>query len=444
MSGSPLTRAVRDYADINALLLSRVRDDPCPYAARGSIAGIAISALLERAGNPQRQLRFLHVAGSKGKGSVALLAEQLLRSAGEATGTYTSPHLRRWNERVRVNGAAVDDATLAAALESLRGHLVRLDATDSALAPSFFDVVTAAAIVAFARAGCRTVVLETGLGGLYDATNVISPAACCITSIELEHTDKLGNTLAEIARHKAGIIKPGAPVVTGRLPPEARSAVAARIQATQSRELRLDHDWHLHSTAVGDGLARDVVYRETWSATGYEAIFRIHHPAEHMAVNAGLALALVRAAGFTPNPSSLASCRLPARAQLLRERPWVMVDGAHTSASLAALHESLDRICASGRHFVVSATRGKSLHALATLMSGAARVWVTRADAMRSADAEEVAKELRALMADTPVQVEADPVAALNQACEALRPDELLCVCGSVYLAGLALDVYQV
>lgn len=432
---------MRGYAGIDRLLMSRVRDDPRPYAARAAIAGRAVSALLERAGRPHAALRFLHLAGSKGKGSVALMAEHLLLGCGEPTGTYTSPHLRRWNERVRVNGTPVDDAALAGALETLRPHVAALDALDEALAPSFFDLLTAAALLVFARARCRTVVLETGLGGLLDATNVVRPAACCITSIELEHTDKLGTSLEAIARHKAGIIKPGAAVVSAALPPQAEAVVERRAAEAGSRELRLGRDWQLDSAPGERPFTRRARYTERADGeSGYAAEFEVPHPAAHMARNAGLALALVRAAGFDPDPRTLAACRLPARAQVLRERPWIVVDGAHTEASLEALGESLDCVAAASRRFVLSATQGKPLAALAALVRGAEQVIVTRADALRSAPATAVAEQLRARLDGARVEAIEDPRAALAAARAGLAADAVLCVCGSVYLAGLALE----
>lgn len=440
MTLDALTRPCTDYRDIERLLLSRVREDPRPYAARGAIAGKAVRALLARVGDPQQDLRFLHVAGSKGKGSVALLAECLLRAAGEAVGTYTSPHLQRWNERIRVHGEAVDDTTLAAALETLRPHVAALDALGDALAPSFFDLVTAAGLLVFARSHCRVVVLEVGLGGLYDATNVVTPAACCISSIELEHTDKLGPTLADIAAHKAGIIKSGAPVVTAVLPAPAQAVVAARCAAVATRELRLDRDWWLESQPGPPG-ARQVQYREAQAAGGYRCEFRLRHPAAHMAVNAGLAIALVRAAGYSAPAHALADCRLPGRAQVLRERPWIVIDGAHTPASLAALACTLDAIPAARRRFLISATHGKSLTALAALVDGCDALIVTRADALRSAPPAATARELAALAPHVTPRVMEEPRAALAALQEALDEDCVLCVCGSMYLAGIALGV---
>ena len=442
MSRDPLAHPVTGYADIEHLLLSRVREDPRPYDARAAIAGVAVRALLARVGDPHLGMQFLHVAGSKGKGSVALLAECLLRADGHAVGTYTSPHLRRWNERIRIRGEAIADAALAAALETLRPHVAALDAGEPALAPSFFDLVTAAGLLAFARAGCRVAVLEAGLGGLYDATNVVTPVACCISSIELEHTDKLGATIEHIARHKAGIIKTGVPVVTGALPPQALAVIAARCAAIGASELRLDRDWWLESCEQGLA-SRRVLYREAGRGGGYRSEFTLRHPAPHMALNAGLAIALVRAAGWRAQPQVLRGCALPGRGQVLRERPWIVIDAAHTPASLQALARTLSAIPAAQRHFLVSLTRGKSPHALAALVGGCDSLTVTRADALRSAPPGELARELsRLLPAGTPRVVD-DPRDALRALIAALADDALLCVCGSVYLAGVALGVLE-
>jgi len=221
---------VRNDDDIDRLLLSRVRDDPRPYRDRERFAMRAVLALLARVGNPHLQLRCVHIAGSKGKGSVALMCEHLLQHAGVRTGTFTSPHLQRWNERIRVDGHDAETASLAHALDTLRPHLAVLDDSGDELSPSFFDLLTAAALLIFAREKCDSVIIETGLGGSFDASNVITPLACCITSIELEHTDKLGATVQAIAYHKAGIIKAGVPVVTARFADAAQAVVEQRAE----------------------------------------------------------------------------------------------------------------------------------------------------------------------------------------------------------------------
>jgi dihydrofolate synthase/folylpolyglutamate synthase len=434
----PLSRPVLDYSDIHALLLSRVRKDPRPYAERSHLAGRVLRELLDRSGVSLDHLRFLHVAGSKGKGSVALLTENLLLAGGEATGTYTSPHLLRWNERVRVGGAAVSDRTLAAALDTLRPHVAALDAESDDLAPTFFDLITAAALLILARSECRSAILETGLGGRFDATNVVRPTACCVTSIELEHVDKLGPTLADVAWHKAGIIKAGVPVVTGDLCPEARDVVAARVAEVGACELRLGRDWELDRECRADG--SQAVCVRLGMRPADELRFELPWPGRHMAVNAGLALMLCRSAGHTVQGATLHRCELPGRCQILSRRPWVLVDAAHTAASYRALEEVLGGLPPRERRFLVSVTPGKQARALAKLLHGARQVVVTRADRLRSAPAKDLARALLAIDPELAVRIEDDPGAALALAREGLSRDQLLCVCGSVYLAGFALE----
>lgn len=438
-AGDPLAHPVRDYAGVEALLLSRVREDPRPYAARARYAGNAVRALLSRAAVSVRDIRFLHVAGSKGKGSVALMAEHLLLGRGERVGTFTSPHLRRWNERVRLQGEPVSDRTLVEALEELRPHVAALDALSDEHAATFFDLITATALLIFARRECPLVVLETGLGGRFDASNVVIPTACCITSIELEHTDKLGTTLADVAWHKAGIIKAGVPVVTGELAAEAARVVAAQAEELNAPLLRLGRDWKLDARPLRDGTQR-VAITCRHPAAPVTATFDLPRPGRHMAVNAGLALLLTRLAGHEVNAAELAGCELPARAQVLARAPWLLVDAAHTAASFKALADTLDAIPAGERRFLVSTSRDKAPDALARLLEGASQVIVTQVDPLRSAPAAALGSALEKASPGLAVVVEPEPAAALARARAGMREDTLLCVCGSVYLAGFVLD----
>ena len=170
-----------------------------------------VRALLARLGDPQLAQPCIHVAGSKGKGSTVLLCEALLSASGRRVGAFTSPHLERWTERIRIDGREVEAAALVAAFNEVRPHVEALLSEQPESAPSFFDATTAAALLCFRTAGVEWALLEVGLGGRLDSTNIVSPAVTCITSIELEHTDKLGHTLGAIAGEKAGILKAGVP-----------------------------------------------------------------------------------------------------------------------------------------------------------------------------------------------------------------------------------------
>jgi dihydrofolate synthase/folylpolyglutamate synthase len=403
-----------------------------------------IRALAARIGDPQQRLRVLHIAGSKGKGSTALLAEALLRAAGLSTGVFTSPHLERWTERFRIDGREVPGDALAAVVERLRPYVDELRAGPEP--PSFFDVTTAAAFQLFADAGVGVAVLEVGLGGRLDSTNLVRPAVCCITSIELEHTDKLGDTLAEIAGEKAGIAKPGVPLVVGALPGEAADVVAAQAERLGCPLVRLGRELRLEAIETGIEGSR---FRFT--DDGFAAELALRAPGAHQTANAALALASVRRLRLLEDGALLSaaadafrSVALPGRVEIFSRAPWILVDAAHTAASARALAETLRRIPRRRSHLVLSVSAGKDLAAIcAALVPEADCVTVTRAEAVRSLDPKEVAAAVRALGERTAVRVVPNPHLALRAARETLGADELLVVSGSFYLAGIARRVLR-
>jgi dihydrofolate synthase/folylpolyglutamate synthase len=411
-----------------------------PYARLGLGP---IRRLLARLGDPQRDLSVIHIAGSKGKGSTALFAESLLRAAGERVGTFTSPHLTRWTERFRIDGEEVPGRDLAAAVRRLRPEVEALREQDPRQAPTFFDATTAVALWLFREARVDRVVLEVGLGGRLDSTNVVRPAVACITTIELEHTDKLGNTLAQIAGEKAGILKPGVPAVGGALPEPARRAVEAR-----ARELGAPLAW------LGEEFGCEVLAAD---AGGLR--LRLHDgPLEletqvpvlgaHQAANAALALACVRRAGAADAvlaasaAQGLAAVRLPGRAELLSRAPWILVDGAHTVASARALARVIEGLPRRHAHLVLSISAGKDLAGiLGALLPSADEVTVTRAEPTRSLDPAAIAGAVRRAAPGLALHVVPNPHLALRAAAGSLAPDHLLCATGSVYLAGIARGV---
>ena len=243
-----------------AFLMSLVRDDPHPYQARAGLAQAPVRALLARLGDPHVDLPVVHIAGSKGKGSTALYLEAILNAAGLSTGTFTSPHLQRWTERYRVDGLESTAPEFAALFAHLQPHVLDLLEEDSSSAPSFFDVLTAAAFVLFAETRVDCAIIETGIGGRLDATNVVQPMLACITSVELEHTDKLGTSIAAIAGEKAGIIKKGVPLVIGPLPGEAESVIRHRARSLATTVSALEQEIALDTHAgPGGGLVIQVL-----------------------------------------------------------------------------------------------------------------------------------------------------------------------------------------
>jgi dihydrofolate synthase/folylpolyglutamate synthase len=447
-SPPPAGRSIRSLDDAAGYLEGLIdveRRPDFPYARLGLEA---VQGLLERVGNPERGLSVLHVAGSKGKGSTALLAESVLRAAGERVGTFTSPHLERWTERFRVDGREVPGARLAAAVERLRPHVDALRREDPARAPTFFDATTAAALLVFADAGIERAILEVGLGGRLDSTNVVDPAVTCITTIELEHTDKLGGTLAAIAGEKAGIVKPGRPLVLGALPAEAEVVVRERARERGAPLAHLGVDF---TVDVLEATTEGLVLRLRDGPLDVEA----HLPAlgRHQAANAALAVACVRRLGALDGlaggaseaavRSGLARAVLPARVEVVSRAPWILIDAAHTAASARALAEVLAGIARTRCHLVLSVSGGKDLGAiLAALLPHADRVSVTRAEPSRSLAPTEVAAAVRAASPATAVRAIPNPHLALRAARDELAAHELLCVAGSVYLAGIARHLF--
>lgn len=437
---------IRTLADAAAWLEGLINVERRPDVAYARLGLDPVRRLLARLGDPHAGLSVVHVAGSKGKGSTALLAEALLRALGERTGTFTSPHLERWTERFRIDGREVEDARLADAVARLRPHVEALRAEDPARAPTFFDATTAAALLLFAEAGLDRVVLEVGLGGRLDSTNVVDPAVTCITTIELEHTDKLGATLAAIAGEKAGILKRGRPLVLGALPPEAEAVVLERAEELEVPVARLGRDFEVTRLDAGlDGLRlalRDGPLRA-------EAVLPVL--GSHHAANAALALACVRRLGAHDDAAlaaaaarGLAAAELPGRVEVVGRAPWLVVDAAHTAASAAALAAALAPLPRRAAHLVLSVSAGKDLAAiLAALLPLAERVTVTRAEPARSLAPDEIAAAARAAAPGVALRVVPNPHLALRAAREAAAPDELLVATGSVYLAGIARRIWR-
>jgi dihydrofolate synthase/folylpolyglutamate synthase len=424
-----------------AYLAGLINVERSPDFRRARLSLEPIRSLLDRLGIPHAKLSVLHIAGSKGKGSTALLAEGLLRAHGLRVGTFTSPHLESWTERFRVDGEEVTGEKLAEVVERLRPEVDALREQRPEDSPSFFDATTAAALALFIDAGVDHAVLEVGLGGRLDSTNIVTPAVTCVTSIELEHTEKLGTSLAEIAREKAGIAKPGVPLVMGALPAEAARVVEeragqlgcplARYGSELSAEI-LDEDLDGQRIRLRDG---SFVLEVQLAVAG-----------AHQARNAALALSCVRRLGAIPEPAlgaaaqrAFATVSLPARIEFLSHRPWLVVDAAHTAASAAALAHTLARVPRRRGHLVLSVSAGKDLAAICgSLVPLADQLIVTRAEPIRSLAPEEMTAAVRRVAPELAPRVVPDPHLAVRAALEGLGPEDLLCAAGSVYLAGIA------
>ncbi|MBW2401450.1 MAG: bifunctional folylpolyglutamate synthase/dihydrofolate synthase, partial [Deltaproteobacteria bacterium] len=361
MQRATRSRAIKTVEEAAAYLEGLIdveRQPGLPYERLGLEP---IRNLLARLGDPHVGLPVIHIAGSKGKGSTALFVEAVALAAGERVGTYTSPHLERWTERFRIGGREVAGEHLATAVARLKPHVDAMRAEDRASAPTFFDATTTAALLLFAEAGVDRAVLEVGLGGRLDSTNIVTPAVTCVTSIELEHTDKLGHDIREIAREKAGILKPGVPAVAGQLPAAARLVLERRAQAVGTTIAWLGDDFVAEIRGTGPG-GMSLVLRDG------PIEFEVELPVlgSHQAANAAMALACARRAGIGADGglsavarSGLASARLPGRVEVLGQAPTLIVDSAHTAVSASALAAVLAKLPRRRCHLVLSISAGK-------------------------------------------------------------------------------------
>ena len=457
------------YRDAAAFLESLVRTPPRTRNERERLGLSPIKSLLDRIGNPHRVLAAVHVTGSKGKGSTALYTEALLSAAGLRTGTFTSPHLEHWNERIRVGGSPIDGSEFVEALERIRPAMAELHRTDADSAPAFFDALVAAAFRVFADARVDVAVVEAGIGARLDPTRTCRAVATCLTGVELEHTERLGPTIADIAREKAAIVRPGIPLVAGSMPEAARVVVereAARAGAPircVGRDITIRLGAGAPSTGdpaadprrspvrlEGAGRATGSL-RETGPAeivlSGRTVPVALRQPGRHMVENAALALAIADEIGALRRlddaaaGAALEAASLPGRAEVLRESPLVMADGAHTPASIEALVGTLHtrRTARTRMVAVVSVTRGKdAAHVLGPLVRHAEVVIATAAEPSRSLPADALARVLRESWPRIPIETIPAPADALRAAIRLSGADGTVCVTGSMYLAGAA------
>jgi dihydrofolate synthase/folylpolyglutamate synthase len=369
-------------------------------------------ALLAALGNPERRFRSIHVAGTNGKGSTCALVERALREAGHRTGLFTSPHLVDFRERIRVDGRWADEAWLFRQLERIQARPEGKDRT-------FFEVATALGFLYFAEQGVEWAVVEVGLGGRLDTTNVLVPEVSVITSIGLDHTEILGGTLARIAEEKAGIVKPGVPVVTGSLPPEARDVVG-RVARERGCEIHSGGDEPAWMAALEDSPMR-------------RGNVLVAHEVIHVLIGRG-----VRVPGSALR-TGFERARWPGRFEPCPGLSGLWWDGAHNVEAA----QRLDREAARAGPFfaaVLALSRDKDaagfLAALGSAFPGR-RLFATRTRSERARDPLEIAAIARGQGWDA--TVEPDVATACRAALLAGRP---VLLTGSLFAVGEAMEAF--
>jgi dihydrofolate synthase/folylpolyglutamate synthase len=444
-----------------AFLTSRIdyeRTLSIPYSQRDFRLD-RMRQLLARLGNPQQGLKIVHVAGTKGKGSTAAMLASMLQAAGHRVGLYSSPHLDRVEERVRIDGLICPPAELAELVARLQGVVTAMDAEPAAdeggsNRPTYFEIITALALLRFAEHQVDAAVLEVGLGGRLDSTNVCQPLVSVITSISFDHTQQLGRTLAAIAGEKAGIIKPRTPTISGVMNDEARQVivdVAARQQAPLlQRGIDFDFDYSPPRRLETSDAAGRMNFRwrsgnERTPLLGIE----LRLPGRHQAANAAVALAVafhLRSLGWSlPDAalySGLASVDWPARVEVVSRRPAVVLDAAHNVASVEALLDTLaESFSARRRVLVFGTTRDKDVRGmLQALLPHFDDVIFTRyASNPRGVPPEDLANLAQELAAGLPrlarCRISPTPDAAWQLAPTLVQREDLICVTGSFFIA---------
>jgi len=402
-----------------------------------SVFGLArMNQLLEFLGNPQLKLRAIHIAGTKGKGSTAAMAASILQAAGASVGLYTSPHVLHVRERIMVDGQWIAEPRLTDHINTMYPYLQDSLKTSAKYTPTFFEIFTAAAFLEFLAQGVDYAVFEVGLGGRLDATNVLAPIVCGITHISFDHTDKLGDTLAEIAGEKAGILKRGVPAVVAPQEPEALAAIEAKAKAVGAPLVLVGRDVALRNGRTNIEVATPLrTYRR----------LKVPLAGHHQRQNAATAVALAETAcertgrRLTAKAvrDGLQAVRWRARIEVVAQRPTVVVDAAHNVASIRALLDTLDRNFSFKRLLlVVGISADKDIVGiLRELVPRASLVVTTRSQSPRAAEPEELARQARAI---APVETVAspDPCQALALARRRAASDDLVCLTGSFYVAG--------
>ncbi|MCP4758156.1 MAG: bifunctional folylpolyglutamate synthase/dihydrofolate synthase [Planctomycetes bacterium] len=396
--------------------------------------------LLTELDNPQEGLKAVHIAGTVGKGSTVAMLQSMLNACGWTTGTYTSPHLIDIRERITVNGAMVSQSTFTG-LTKLASAVAASVAPDA----SFFELITAMALKHFADEATDIAIVETGLGGRLDATNVVQPAVTLITRIELDHQHLLGNTTEEIAREKAGIFKPGVPAISVKQTPEVE-AVLRQVAEEVGCELRM--------------IGKDIEFSSRFCVTDeYGAHMRVcvlgnridyMHlpvplPGAHQADNCALALAALDLLGSGEQEfeektvfRGLAATKNPGRMDIVWNRPRILVDGAHNPASMQALMRGIgSNIPFDSMICIFGCNADKDVDAnLEMLALGGDKIIFTKAsDQPRAAEPEELAQRFESLR-NRQCQTAPSVKEAIEIASQAAGRDDLICITGSFYLVG--------
>ena len=409
------------------------------YALRrfGIILGLdTIKRILSALGNPQKNYASIHVAGTNGKGSVASALSSILHESGYKVGLYTSPHLVRFNERICVNNCQISDADVVKSYKAVE------QVHHGERSPTFFEFATAMALYEFGRQKVDWAVIETGMGGRYDATNIIRPAISIITNVSMEHREYLGNTLDRIAREKAGIIKQRTPVVTAVKQKQARSVVRRVAQKLSAPLFMLGKNFSVRRSPTGSFSYYGI--KHTWREL--QTPLHGHYQVE----NAALALAASELLNkqkseisFKSIQNGLLKTRWPGRLEIVSKKPLVILDGAHNLIAARNLSKYLSENLANRRITLVIGILDDKPYAamLKSLLPVCSRAIITRAKTDRALPPQKLYVTAKKIFSD--VTTVSNVAKAAKHAIETAGPNDVICIAGSLYVVGEAKEAIE-
>ncbi len=401
-----------------------------------------VEALLERLGNPQEAAKSIHIAGTKGKGSTVAMIASILTQAGYRTGLYTSPHLLDFTERIQIDGRPIAKEAFARLVATIKPEVEAVNALKTIGELTTFEILTALAFAFFKEQEVDYQVLETGLGGRLDATNVVKPEVCAITSISFDHTDVLGDTLAQIAAEKAGIIKPGSTAVCAPQSPEAMAVILRTCQERGVRLVRVGSDITWRRKAFSpEG--------QTFQLKGLIGEYEFNLPllGEHQLENAATAVAVAeilveRGAKISPESMArgIAQVRWPGRLQILKRKPWFLVDGAHNADSTRRLVKALKQYFTYARALLIfGASSDKDIAGMvAELAPFPDTIIVTRSRHPRAVGPDRLVSEFsrRGIVPEVAENV----ASAVELASARAKPADLICATGSLFVVAEVME----
>ncbi|MEN8126470.1 MAG: folylpolyglutamate synthase/dihydrofolate synthase family protein [Planctomycetota bacterium] len=408
-----------------------------------------MNQLLKGLGNPHKKVKIIHIAGTKGKGSTAAMLAKMIEANGYSVGLYTSPHVTTLHERIAVNSEMINKKSMLSMMNRVQPIIEKLVKKDDS--PTFFEIMTAIAFLHFADKEVDFAIIETGLGGRLDSTNVVSPELVGITSISIDHQNLLGSTIDSITKEKAGVIKKGIPVVTVSQEPAAMR-ILKKLAVTQKAPLAItgkdiDFSYRFESSREHGPHTRICL---TTPSSRFEHL-RVPLPGEHQAINCGLALAMLdklKNQGYSIDDqkavSGLSEVKLAGRMEVVCEDPRILVDAAHNAASVRALIQAI------GQHvpydsmiIIFGCNNDKDVRGmLSELQYGADKVIFTRSNSPKAvfpSDLAEMYTDICGKMCQTTLSLKE----AIRIAGNAVSKEDLICITGSFYLVGQTKQMFH-